>query len=57
MITAGLISLVLEEDGTVVDTEDFFQSLGNNTHFMLLKRGQQWTPVSMLMFKMEYYRR
>ncbi|XP_054841311.1 cell death activator CIDE-A [Eublepharis macularius] len=44
MITAGLITLVLEEDGTVVDTEDFFQSLGDNTHFMLLERGQKWKP-------------
>ncbi|XP_034981942.1 lipid transferase CIDEA [Zootoca vivipara] len=44
MITAGLITLVLEEDGTVVDTEDFFQSLGDNTHFMVLERGQKWKP-------------
>ncbi|XP_062985878.1 lipid transferase CIDEA [Elgaria multicarinata webbii] len=44
MITAGLITLVLEEDGTVVDTEDFFQSLGSNTRFMLLERGQKWKP-------------
>ncbi|XP_066481791.1 lipid transferase CIDEA [Tiliqua scincoides] len=44
MIATGIITLVLEEDGTVVDTEDFFQSLGDNTHFMLLKKGQQWTP-------------
>uniref|UniRef100_A0A670IKY8 Cell death inducing DFFA like effector a n=1 Tax=Podarcis muralis TaxID=64176 RepID=A0A670IKY8_PODMU len=44
MITAGLITLVLEEDGTVVDTEDFFQSLGDNTHFMVLEKGQKWKP-------------
>ncbi|XP_061451096.1 lipid transferase CIDEA isoform X2 [Rhineura floridana] len=44
MITAGLITLVLEEDGTVVDTEDFFQSLRDNTHFMLLEKGQKWKP-------------
>ncbi|XP_062836610.1 lipid transferase CIDEA [Anolis carolinensis] len=42
MITAGLITLVLEEDGTVVDTEDFFQSLPDNTHFMVLEKGQKW---------------
>uniref|UniRef100_A0A670III2 Cell death inducing DFFA like effector a n=1 Tax=Podarcis muralis TaxID=64176 RepID=A0A670III2_PODMU len=48
MITAGLITLVLEEDGTVVDTEDFFQSLGDNTHFMVLEKGQKWKPVSIL---------
>ncbi|KAH0617826.1 hypothetical protein JD844_016452 [Phrynosoma platyrhinos] len=44
MITAGLITLVLEEDGTVVDTEDFFQSLPDNTHFMVLEKGQKWKP-------------
>uniref|UniRef100_A0A670IJY2 Cell death inducing DFFA like effector a n=1 Tax=Podarcis muralis TaxID=64176 RepID=A0A670IJY2_PODMU len=49
MITAGLITLVLEEDGTVVDTEDFFQSLGDNTHFMVLEKGQKWKPVSVVL--------
>ncbi|XP_026527731.1 cell death activator CIDE-A [Notechis scutatus] len=44
VITAGLITLVLEEDGTVVDTEDFFQSLGDNTQLMLLVKGQKWKP-------------
>lgn len=46
MITAGLVTLVLEEDGTVVDTEEFFQTLGDNTHFMILEKGQKWTPGS-----------
>lgn len=46
MITSGLVTLVLEEDGTVVDTEEFFQTLGDNTHFMILEKGQKWTPVS-----------
>ncbi|KAM5222017.1 lipid transferase CIDEA [Ctenodactylus gundi] len=44
VLTAGLVTLVLEEDGTVVDTEEFFQSLGDNTHFMALEKGQKWTP-------------
>nr|XP_040126534.1 cell death activator CIDE-A isoform X2 [Ictidomys tridecemlineatus] len=43
VITAGLVTLVLEEDGTVVDSEEFFQSLGDNTHFMILEKGQKWT--------------
>lgn len=38
---------MLEEDGTVVDTEEFFQTLRDNTHFMILEKGQKWTPVSM----------
>ncbi|XP_049626104.1 cell death activator CIDE-A [Suncus etruscus] len=46
MITTGLVTLVLEEDGTVVDTEEFFQTLGDNTHFMILEKGQKWTPGS-----------
>ncbi|XP_060040277.1 lipid transferase CIDEA [Erinaceus europaeus] len=46
VITTGLVTLVLEEDGTVVDTEEFFQTLGDNTHFMILEKGQKWTPVS-----------
>ncbi|XP_004581691.1 lipid transferase CIDEA [Ochotona princeps] len=44
VITTGLVTLVLEEDGTVVDTEEFFQTLGDNTHFMILEKGQKWTP-------------
>ncbi|CAH7031946.1 Cidea [Phodopus roborovskii] len=46
VITAGLVTLVLEEDGTVVDTEEFFQTLRDNTHFMILEKGQKWTPGS-----------
>lgn len=46
LIAAGTITLVLEEDGTVVDTEEFFQSLDDNTHFMVLEKGQKWTQVS-----------
>ncbi|XP_042539621.1 cell death activator CIDE-A [Dipodomys spectabilis] len=46
VITAGLVTLVLEEDGTVVDTEEYFQTLEDNTHFMILEKGQKWTPGS-----------
>ncbi|XP_026342117.1 cell death activator CIDE-A isoform X1 [Ursus maritimus] len=44
VITSGLVTLVLEDDGTVVDTEEFFQTLEDNTHFMILEKGQKWTP-------------
>ncbi|KAJ8776679.1 hypothetical protein J1605_015268 [Eschrichtius robustus] len=44
VIASGLVTLVLEEDGTVVDTEEFFQTLGDNTHLMVLEKGQKWTP-------------
>ncbi|XP_030045969.1 lipid transferase CIDEA [Microcaecilia unicolor] len=43
VITAELVTLVLEEDGTVVDNEEFFQSLQDNTCFLLLEEGQKWT--------------
>ncbi|XP_078543725.1 lipid transferase CIDEA [Lissotriton helveticus] len=43
MITSSLVTIVLEEDGTVVDTEEFFQSLEDNTHFLLLEDGYMWT--------------
>ncbi|KAM3915501.1 lipid transferase CIDEC [Leptodactylus fuscus] len=39
-----VMSLVLEEDGTGVDTEDFFQSLDNGAVFMALGKGQTWKP-------------
>lgn len=37
-------TLVLDEDGTVVDTEEFFQTLPENTVLMVLDKGQKWTP-------------
>ncbi|XP_063182577.1 lipid transferase CIDEA isoform X2 [Chroicocephalus ridibundus] len=44
-LISGIVILVLEEDGTVVDTEEFFQSLDDNTHFMVLEKGQKWTQT------------
>ncbi|NXG74048.1 CIDEA protein, partial [Baryphthengus martii] len=43
LISTGIVTLVLEEDGTVVDSEEFFKSLDDNTHFMVLEQGQKWT--------------
>ncbi|XP_041946776.1 cell death activator CIDE-3 isoform X1 [Alosa sapidissima] len=37
-------ALVLDEDGTGVDTEDFFQTLRDNTVLVVLEKGQKWTP-------------
>ncbi|XP_076186123.1 lipid transferase CIDEA isoform X2 [Aptenodytes patagonicus] len=45
LISAGIVTLVLEEDGTVVDTEEFFKSLDDNVHFMVLEKGQKWTQT------------
>ncbi|XP_069816208.1 lipid transferase CIDEA [Dendropsophus ebraccatus] len=41
-VTTSVVTLVLEEDGTVVDTEEFFQSLEDNTQFVLLEGQQKW---------------
>ncbi|XP_032987852.1 cell death activator CIDE-3 isoform X1 [Rhinolophus ferrumequinum] len=38
--------LVLEEDGTMVETEEYFQTLADNTVFMILQKGQKWKPSS-----------
>uniref|UniRef100_A0A8D2DZT0 Lipid transferase CIDEC n=1 Tax=Sciurus vulgaris TaxID=55149 RepID=A0A8D2DZT0_SCIVU len=38
--------LVLEEDGTIVDTEEYFQALADDTVFMVLRKGQKWQPPS-----------
>ena len=37
--------LVLEEDGTEVDDEEYFQSLPDNTRLMLLLEQDFWSPV------------
>ncbi|XP_043933577.1 cell death activator CIDE-3-like [Protopterus annectens] len=44
LLVTSPITLVLAEDGTVVDTEDFFQTLDENTVFMVLEKGQKWKP-------------
>ncbi|XP_042255536.1 cell death activator CIDE-A [Thunnus maccoyii] len=43
MLSCHLLTLVLEDDGTVVDSEEFFQSLPNNTPLMVLEKGEMWT--------------
>lgn len=37
--------LVLEEDGTQIDSEDFFQTVPENSVLMVLGQGQKWTPL------------
>uniref|UniRef100_F6YFD3 Cell death inducing DFFA like effector c n=1 Tax=Monodelphis domestica TaxID=13616 RepID=F6YFD3_MONDO len=39
-------SLVLEEDGTIIETEEYFQTLNEDTVFMVLQKGQKWQPAS-----------
>lgn len=37
------IVLVLDEDGTAVETESFFRTLEEGTALMALSKGQTWT--------------
>ncbi|XP_076012847.1 lipid transferase CIDEC-like [Genypterus blacodes] len=37
-------AVVLDEDGTGVDTEEFFQTLPDNAALMVLEKGQRWSP-------------
>lgn len=39
-----MLTIVLEEDGTAVDSEDFFQLLEDDTCLMVLQQGQSWSP-------------
>ncbi|KAI4880132.1 hypothetical protein NFI96_003960 [Prochilodus magdalenae] len=43
LLPCRFLTLVLEEDGTVVDSETFFHSLPANTLFMVLDKGEEWT--------------
>jgi len=38
------VYLVLEEDGTEVDDEEYFQTLEKNTMLMLLLKDDIWSP-------------
>ena len=44
LMLSGVLTLVLEEDGTTVDSEDFFQLLEEDTCLMVLELGQSWSP-------------
>ncbi|XP_063157701.1 lipid transferase CIDEB [Candoia aspera] len=44
LFLSSVVSLMLEEDGTLVETEEFFQVLGDNTALMVLEKGQKWSP-------------
>ncbi|XP_075388036.1 lipid transferase CIDEB isoform X1 [Tenrec ecaudatus] len=44
LLLSGVLTLVLEEDGTTVESEDFFQALEDDTCLMVLEPGQSWSP-------------
>ncbi|XP_030041758.1 lipid transferase CIDEB [Microcaecilia unicolor] len=45
LLITGIVSLVLEEDGTLVDNEDFFDMIDDNTALMILETRQKWSSV------------
>uniref|UniRef100_A0A8C5QZI5 Cell death inducing DFFA like effector c n=2 Tax=Leptobrachium leishanense TaxID=445787 RepID=A0A8C5QZI5_9ANUR len=45
LLMTEAFTLVLDEDGTCVDTEEFFQTVEKGTVFMALGKGQTWKPV------------
>ncbi|XP_060112291.1 lipid transferase CIDEB [Heteronotia binoei] len=44
LLFCGVVCLVLEEDGTAVESEEFFQVLDDNTTLMVLGKDQKWSP-------------
>lgn len=42
LLAPGPVSLVLDEDGTAVETEAFFRTLEEGTVLMALSKGQAW---------------
>ncbi|XP_032893053.1 cell death activator CIDE-3 isoform X2 [Amblyraja radiata] len=41
--TTSSVSLLLEEDGTFIESEEFFQTVIDHTLFMVIEKGQKWT--------------
>ncbi|XP_040194420.1 cell death activator CIDE-B [Rana temporaria] len=40
----GIVGLVLEEDGTMLDTDEFFETIEEGSVIMVLEQGQKWNP-------------
>ncbi|XP_019360954.1 PREDICTED: cell death activator CIDE-3 isoform X2 [Gavialis gangeticus] len=45
LLLVGAVSVVLDEDGTTVETEEFFQTLEDGTVLVALGNGQTWAPA------------
>ncbi|XP_069801282.1 lipid transferase CIDEB [Dendropsophus ebraccatus] len=44
LFLTGIVTLVLEEDGTLLDSEEFFETIEDNSVIMVLEKGQKWNP-------------
>uniref|UniRef100_A0A8C6UCP0 Cell death inducing DFFA like effector c n=1 Tax=Neogobius melanostomus TaxID=47308 RepID=A0A8C6UCP0_9GOBI len=50
----ALEDLLVPEDGTEIDSEDFFQTVPENSVLMVLDKGEKWTPLSVSVFATLY---
>lgn len=50
-LSAVSLSLVCEEDGTEVDSDEFLMTLPDNTMLMALQPGQTWRPQAVCSIK------
>jgi len=54
--STDIVTIVLEEDGTCVDEEEYFQhGLESNSVLMLLKSDETWTGISRSIFSSYWY--
>ncbi|XP_075706960.1 lipid transferase CIDEB [Rhinoderma darwinii] len=44
LFLTGIVTLILEDDGTLLDTEEFFDTIEDGSVIMVLERGQKWNP-------------
>ncbi|CAJ0965845.1 unnamed protein product [Ranitomeya imitator] len=44
LFITGIVTLILEDDGTLLDSEEFFDTLEDGSVIMVLERGQKWNP-------------
>ncbi|XP_044140247.1 cell death activator CIDE-B-like [Bufo gargarizans] len=44
LFLTGIVTLVLEEDGTLLDTEEYFDTLEDGSVVMVLEKQQKWNP-------------
>ncbi|XP_056416741.1 lipid transferase CIDEB isoform X2 [Hyla sarda] len=44
LFLTGIVTLVLEDDGTVLETEEFLETIEDGSVVMVLEKGQKWMP-------------
>lgn len=44
LFLSGIVTLVLEDDGTLLDTEEYFDTIEDGSVVMVLEKGQKWNP-------------